>query len=160
MEFEDKLKNAILRGQQRGQSRNLLQKQSRLSAEEIRNKHNDFRLALSEYIEHGLQSLANHFPGFRYETIYGQRGWGGAISRDDIMRGASGRGGTFFSRFEITVRPLNEFNVVNISGKGTIDNKEIFNWNHFEDIAESAIEGFQKKIDSWIFQYAEQFAAR
>ena len=112
------------------------------------------------YYEKSLKKLIDHFPGFEYETIYGDRGWGGAISRDDITRSAMGKSGSFFSRLELTVRPLNEFHVVNITGKGTIQNKEMFNWNYFKDIPETDSEEFKKKIDAWILQYAEQFAAR
>ncbi|MCP4478722.1 MAG: hypothetical protein GY818_11585, partial [Planctomycetaceae bacterium] len=102
----------------------------------------------------------DHFPGFEYETIYGDRGWGGAVARDDITRAATGKSGSFFSRLELTVRPLNEFNVVNITGKGTIQNKEVFNWNYFKDIPETDRDEFAEKIDTWILQYAEQFASR
>ncbi len=160
MDFDDELEKAIERGQQRSQTRAATAKREALTAEEIRSAHTAFRLHLSEHIEQCLRRLANHFPGFDYETIYGSRGWGGAVSRNDLQRGPDGKAGSFFSRIELTVRPQNEFNVVNIAGKGTIRDKEMFNWNHFEDVLESVQADFEKRIDAWVLQYAEQFAAR
>ena len=159
MDFDNELEAAIKRGQQRSEFLQNSAKQAAMSAEEIRNRHNDFRLHLSDHIEECLKKLANHFPGFEYETIYGSRGWGGAVSRNDLDRGRDGRAGSFFSRLELTVRPQNEFNVVNISGKGTIRDKEIFSWNHFEEISEAKNEVFEQILDKWILQFAEQFAA-
>ena len=159
MNFDDELKQAIQRGQDRNAVRKDTEQRAQLSREELKNRHNDFRLNLSDHIEKALKKLIEHFPGFEYETIYGSRGWGGALARDDITRGKSGRSGSYFSRLEITVRPLNEFNVVNITGKGTIFNKEILTWNHFKDIPDADQGEFIETIDNWILQYAEQFAA-
>jgi len=160
MDFDSELEAAILRGQQRNEQQQHSQRQAELSAEQIRNRHNEFRLNLSEHIESCLKKLENHFPGFEYETRYGERGWGGAISRNDLDRGRDGRAGSFFSRLELTVRPQNEFNVVNITGKGTIRDKELFNWNHYESIADADQSAFEAMLDKWIFEFAEQFAAR
>ena len=160
MDFESKLREAIERGQNRNAARASAEKKEAMTKEDIRNRHNQFRLNLSDHIESSFKKLAAHFPGFEYEMIYGSKGWGGALSRNDIDRGPDGRAGSFFSRIEITVRPQSEFNVVNIMGKGTIRDKEIFNWNHFEDILESDEEAFIELIDKWILQFAETFAAR
>jgi len=159
-DFEQRLEAAIERGQRKNLNRQLSTRQSEMTAEQLRNQHNEFRLSLSDYIETGLKKLANHFPGFRYETIYGNRGWGGALSRDDIDRGIDGKTGTFFSRIEITVRPQNEFNLVNIAGKGTIRDKEVFNWNFFQTVAEAEMAIFEQMIDQWMLEFAELFAAR
>lgn len=160
MDFDSELEAAIKRGQQRNEKRQSSARQAEMTAEQIRNRHNDFRLNLSDHIEAGMKKMANHFPGFDYETIYGERGWGGAISRNDIDRGKNGRAGSFFSRLEITVRPQNEYNVVNIAGKGTIRDKEIFNWNHYEGVTDAKQETFAQLIDKWMLEFAEQFAAR
>ena len=76
------------------------------------------------------------------------------------IRDRDGKAGSFFSRIEITVRPQNEFNVINIAGKGTIRDKEMFTWNHFDAILDAEQPDFEKMIDNWILQFAEQFAAR
>ena len=160
MDFESELEKAIQRGQERTTAKNSAKKQAEASKEDLRNRHNEFRLNLSEYIETGLKKLAIHIPGFDYDIIYGAKGWGGALSRNDIDRGPDGRAGSFFSRIEITVRPQNEFNVVNIAGKGTIRDKELFVWNQFESIFEATQADFETMIDKWIIQFAEQFSAR
>ena len=160
MEFEDRLQKAIQRGQKRTSARSSAQKKEAMTKEDIRNRHNEFRLNLSEHIEECLKRLAQHFPGFDYETLYGSKGWGGALSRNDIDRGPDGRAGSFFSRIEVTVRPQNEYDVVNIAGKGTIRDKEIFVWNHFEDLNQANQKSFEQMIDKWVLQFAEQFAAR
>ena len=160
MDFEDQLEKAIARGQQRNTKRQQDSKQKSLNAEEIKRRHNDFRLHLSDHIEKSLKRLAERFPGFEYEIIYGTKGWGGAIHRQDLTRGPDGRAGSFFSRLEMVVRPLNDYNVVNIAGKGTIADKELFSWNQFEDIDEATFEAFETKLNNWMIQFAEQFAAR
>lgn len=160
MDFEDQLEKAIQRGQQRNTKREQDLKKKSLNADDIKRRHNDFRLHLSEHIEKSLHRLAERFPGFEYELIYGTKGWGGAIYRQDLTRGPDGRAGSFFSRLELTVRPHNNYNVVNIAGKGTIADKELFSWNHFEDIDEATFEAFEEKLNNWMIQFAEQFAAR
>jgi hypothetical protein len=160
MDFESKLEKAIQRGQDRNAAQSNAQKKAEASKEEVRSQHREFRLNLSDHIEETLKKLANHFPGFDYETIYGEKGWGGAVSRNDLTRGPDGRAGSFFSRVEITVRPQNEFNVLNIAGKGMIRDKEVFTWNHFEEIVDAKQNEFEKVIDQWILSFAEQFAAQ
>jgi len=160
MDFEDKLEQAIQRGQDRNAAKANSQKKTELSKEAIRNRYNEIRLNLSDHIEVGLKKIASHFPGFEYETIYGAKGWGGALSRNDLDRGPDGKAGSFFSRVEMTVRPQNEFNVINIVGKGTIRDKELFVWNHYDSIAQSNQAEFIQMIDNWLLQFAEQFAAR
>jgi hypothetical protein len=159
-DFDSQLEAAIQRGQQRIESRVRSEREAELTIEEIRKRHTEFRLILSEHIETALKKLAHHFPGFRFETIYGSRGWGAAVFRDDIDRGANGKAGSFYSRLEITVRPLNEFNLVNITGKGTIRNKEVLDWNFYENISAARAEIFLQTTDRWILEFAELFAAR
>jgi len=160
MNFEDQLEKAIQRGQQRNVKREQDRKKKTLDADEIKLRHNEFRLHLSEHIESSLNQLAERFPGFEYDIIYGTKGWGGAIHRTDLTRGPDGKAGSFFSRIELTVRQHNEYNVVNIAGKGTIADKELFSWNHFEDIDEATFESFEEKLNNWMIQFAEQFASR
>lgn len=160
MDFEDQLEKAIERGQQRITKRDQDRKKQSLNADDIKRRHNEFRLHLSDHIEKSLNRLSERFPGFEYEIIYGTKGWGGAIYRQDLTRGPDGRAGSFFSRLELSVRPINDYNVVNIAGKGTIADKELFSWNHFEDIDEATFEAFEDKLNNWMIQYVEQFAAR
>ena len=159
MDFEDQLKKAITRGQEQGSLRKTNEEQKTLSEEFLKNRHAEFRLAMSEHIETCVKPLCDHFPGFQFETIYGTRGWGGAVYREDITRGKTGKSGSFYSRLEIYVRSANEFNVLNIAGKGTIQDKEYFNWNFFKDIPEVDIAEFKEHVDAWILVFAEKFAS-
>lgn len=160
VDFEKRLKSAIDRGQRKGAAESSQLQKQQMSEQELRQRHTDFRLKLSEHIEHALRQLPEHFPGFAFETIYGNRGWGGAIYRDDLTteRG-TGRGGSFYSRLEITVRPPGEYDIVDIAVKGTIRNKEVLAKNYYEDIQSARLESFMQKIDNWVIQYAERYAA-
>ena len=75
MEFEQRLEKAIQRGRDRQKSRELEAQREALSAEELKRMHTKYRLQLSEHIEQCVQSLPQHFPGFSFETIYGEKGW-------------------------------------------------------------------------------------
>ncbi len=153
MSFEDQLKKAITRGSRSNEQAKEAERLKKLSQEELKNIYNGFRLQLSEHIEQNLEKVVNLIPGFRYETVYGERGWGGAISRDDVLRG-----GTFYSRLEITVRPFSDANLLAIIGRGTIRNRELLSWNHFSELENVQLNSFIEQIDSWILQYVEQFS--
>ena len=76
MDFEDQLEKAIARGQQRITKRDQDRKKQSLNADDLKRRHNEFRLHLSDHIENSLNRLAERFPGFEYEIIYGTKGWG------------------------------------------------------------------------------------
>lgn len=158
--FEKRLSKAVERGQQRGADLAREERQKALTEEELRKLHTAYRLQLSEHIEQCLKQLPNHFPGFQYETMYGDRGWGGACSRDDVGSGIDRRRANFFSRLEMTIRPYSDLNVVELSAKGTIRNREVINRTHFELIGEVDTDTFVNLIDVWILEYAELYAAR
>ena len=87
MEFEQRLQRAIERGQRKGDARAQASAQEAESEEELKRLHSQYRLDLSEHIESCIRRLPDHFPGFRYETVVGDRGWGASVSRDDVGRG-------------------------------------------------------------------------
>jgi hypothetical protein len=157
-EFEDQLKKAIERGQRINDARQEEQKLAQLSADQMRIRHNEFRLQLSERIERTLNSMVNQLPGFVYENIYGDRGWGGAVSRDELVI-ARGQRNTVYSRLELTVKPLSELNVVNIGGKGTVKNREVFLRQHHRAIEEADSEEFLEIIDRWVLEFAQLYMA-
>lgn len=159
MDFEQRLQKAIQRGQHRADEKTRDARDKELSEEDLKRLHSQFRLTLSEHIESCLQKLPNHFPGFQYETIFGDRGWGAACSRDDL-RLSGGRRDSDFSRLEMTVRPLSSYNVLDLAAKGTIGNKETFNRSHFEVLADADIDKFVELVDIWVLEYVEQYAAR
>ncbi|MCA9215802.1 MAG: hypothetical protein KDB27_22205 [Planctomycetales bacterium] len=158
--FDERLSKAIERGSRRADERARAERQKALSAEELKSLHTRYRLQLSEHIESCVKQLPNHFPGFQFEILFGDKGWGAACNRDDIGPGREGRRANYFSRFEMTIRPHSELNVVDLAAKGTIRNKEVINRNHYERIQDADLETFRELIDVWVLEYAELFAAK
>lgn len=159
MEFDERLQRAIQRGYGRGDVRRQEVAAKQFSEDELRSLHTKHRLSLSEKIESCVQRLPNHFPGFQYETIYGERGWGAAISRDDIEM-AGGKRNNQYSRLEMTIRPFSSAHVLDLAAKGTVRNREIYNRNHFEALDEADHDNFAELIDLWVLEYAEMFASK
>ena len=159
MSFDDRLKQAIVRGQMRSE---FLAREAAAKAwteEEYRRQHSQVRLTLSEHIESCLSRLPNYFPGFQYETMYGDRGWGGACFRDDLVLTRGSRT-TNYSRLEITVRPYSSYHVLDLAAKGTIRNREVFNRNYYEELATAEQPKFLGLVDAWVLEYAEIYAAK
>ena len=159
MEFEERLQNAIRRGQRRAEAELRGEQEKALSEEELKRRHSQYQLTLSDHIESCLQALPGHFPGFRYETVYGERGWGAACYRDDI-RMARGRRNNDYTRLEITVRPFSSLHVVDLAAKGAVRNKEVFHRNYFEKIEDVDIDKFLELVDAWVLEFAEIYAAK
>jgi hypothetical protein len=159
MDFDHRLREAIERGQQRSE---LLARQAAAKAwteEEFRRRHSQVRLALSEHIEACVKRLPNYFPGFQYETMYGDRGWGGACFRDDLII-VRGTRTTNYSRLEMTIRPYSASHVLDLAAKGTIFNREAFNRTYFEELAAADEAKFRGLIDAWVLEYAELYSAK
>jgi hypothetical protein len=123
MDFEQRLTKAIERGQRASEERAQAQREKAVSEEEFKRLHGQYRLRLSDQIEQCLRRLPDHFPGFRYETLVGDRGWGAAVSRDDLGLPSGGRRQNLFSRLEMTVRPMSSYHVLELAAKATIRNK-------------------------------------
>src|SRR6185369_6930845 len=158
MSFDDRLRQAIERGQQRSDHLAREAAAKAWSEDEYRRQHSQVRLTLSEHIESCVKRLPNYFPGFQYETMYGDRGWGGACFRDDLIL-TRGNRTTNYSRLEITVRPYTSFHVLDLAAKGTIRNREVFNRNYFEELATADEPKFLGLVDTWVLEYAEIYAA-
>jgi hypothetical protein len=159
MDFEERIQKAIQRGHRRSDARSREDRLKELSEDELKRLHGQARLQVSDHIENCIKRLPNHFPGFEYETIYGERGWGTACSRDDI-RMTGGRRENDYSRLELTVRPISSYCVLELTGKATIRNKEVFNRSHFEPISDADVAEFLELVDLWILEYAELYAAQ
>ena len=156
MDFQERLAKAIERGQHLGHQQELARQEQALSEEELRRLHAKLRLPLTERIEGCLKRLPDHFPGFQYSTVMNDRGWGAAVSRDDVGTGRS----TFFSRLELVVRPFSSSHVLELSAKGTIRNKEIYNRTQYQRLTEADVDMFANLIDLWVLEYAELYAAK
>jgi len=159
MEFEERLQKAIQRGHRRGQAQQQAAREQALSEEELKRLHNQYRLELSEHIEQCLGQLTQHLPGFHYETIFGERGWGAACWRDAI-RLEGGKRSSDYSRLEMTVRPFGSHHVLELAAKGTISNKEAFSRTYFEKLEDVDLAKFAELIDVWVLEYAELYAAK
>ncbi len=160
MSFQERLQKAIDRGKRRGELARNEAKAEALSAEELKRLHSTYRLRLSEQIETCVRQLPSFFPGFRFETIYGERGWGAACSRDDVRVTRGKRHANDYSRLELTVRPASSLHVLDLAAKGTIRNKEVFNRSYFEKLEDADLEKFAQLIDVWVLEYAELYAAK
>ena len=160
MDFENRLEQAIERGERIRHSRHRTEQQKTLSEEELRNLHSSVRLNLSEHIEKCLKGVANHFPGFRFETVVDDSGWGARINRDDLTLGR-GRRDNHYSRLQVLVRPYSaQAKIVEIVAKGTIRNRELLNRSHYQFLNDINEEGLQEVIDMWVLEFAEQYAAQ
>ncbi|NLE37083.1 MAG: hypothetical protein GX621_03565, partial [Pirellulaceae bacterium] len=104
-------------------------------------------------------ALPRHFPGFTLGPVVNDRGWGTAISRDDLEIDAERGRVNYFSRLEMLVRPISEYFVLELAAKATVRNKEFFNRSHFQRLAEVDITSFIEMIDLWVLEFAERYAA-
>jgi hypothetical protein len=159
MNFDDRLRQAIERGHKRSEAVARDAAAQAMTEEEYRRLHSQLRLSLSEHIESCVKRLPNYFPGFQYETMYGDRGWGGACFRDDL-RITRGSRTTNYSRLEVTIRPYSSLHVLDLAAKGTILNKEVFTRNYFEELETADEQKFRDLIDAWVLEYAELYAAK
>ncbi len=158
-EFKSRLESAIARGRRRAEVHASQERQKEMSEEELKRLHSSYRLALSDRIESAVKGVADHFPGFREESIFGDKGWGNACYRDDL-RIEAGRRTNEYSRLELVVRPFSALGVLELNGKGTVMNRELFNRNFFRPIPEVDIEEFQQLVDTWAIEYAELYATK
>ncbi|HEX3654190.1 MAG TPA: hypothetical protein VHV55_00210 [Pirellulales bacterium] len=160
MDFNERLEKAIERGRRAGGAASQAAARQAITEEELRRLHSQYRLELSEHIEAGLRPLPDHFPGFRFETIVGDRGWGAAVSRDDAGRSPGDARISFFSRLEMTIRPFTSYHVLELATKGTVRNKEIINRTHFQRLGEADPTTFREMIDQSVLEFAELYAAK
>ena len=87
-------------------------------------------------------------------------GAGAPPSRDDLRLSKGGGRSTNYSRIELTVRPYSSINVLDLAGKATIRNKEVFNRNIYEKLEEVDVAKFLELVDAWTLEFAELYAAR
>ena len=160
MDFNKRLERAIVRGEQTRDEKLRRQNEQLLSEAELKTLHSRCRVELSERIEHCLQRLADHFPGFRFETIVSEDGWGAKVSRDDLELHGGGRKENRYSRLELVVRPFSSTRIVELAAKGTIYNKEVLNRTHYQFLSQVDVDSFAELIDLWVLEYVEKYAAR
>jgi hypothetical protein len=160
MEFQKRLERAIERGKRAGDARARAEAEQAVTEKELQRLHSQYRLELSERIERCLKPLADRFPGFRFETIVDDRGWGAAVSRDDLLLKPARDPISVYSRLEMAIRPLSAYFVLELSAKATIHNKELFNRTHYQQLAELDLTSFTEMIDNWVLEFAQLYAAK
>ncbi len=158
MDFRKRLQLATERGQRARNEKQEQQAAEALSEEEYRRLHSTYRLELTDLIENCLKQLADNFPGFNYETIVGEQGWGGAVSRDDLQLD-KGRRRNAYSRLQVLVGAFNSYQVLEIAAKGAVRNKENFHRQHFKKLDDADLDDFRQLVERWVLDYAEQYAA-
>lgn len=158
-DFNSRLESAIRRGKERAEHQASQQRRHELTADELRRLHTSYRLSLCDRIEEAVHRVADHFPGFRLESVFGEAGWGTACYRDDL-RIEGGRRNNQYSRLELVIRPLSDLQVLDMKGKGTVMNRELFNRSHYVSIADVDLGEFERLIDAWAIEYAEMYAAK
>ena len=160
MDFEKRLEKAIVRGQQNRDIQAREKAEQAMSEEELKSLHSRYRIDLSDHIENCLKKLADHFPGFRFQTLVSDDGWGAKISRDDFNRQAGSGSKNLYSRFEMLIRPFSSTHIVELVAKGTIQNKEILSRTHYQFLNQADVESFTELIDLWVLEYAEKFSEK
>jgi hypothetical protein len=158
-EFEERLKKAIARGASRAESLQSEEQRKRQEAEEYKRLHTKYRLDLTERIESVVKKMIDMFPGFRYQSVFGESGWGSACTRDDLVIERGVRSNKY-SRFEMVVRPINEFYVLDLQVKGTIADRELLTRAFYQPLGQVDIERFYKSVDDWAIAYAELYATK
>ena len=158
-DFTSRLESAIERGRRRAEMQASEERLKELSEEELKRLHTSYRLSLSEQIETAVHRVADHFPGFRNESVFGEEGWGTACYRDDLRLDA-GRRTNLYSRLELVIRPYSDLRVLDLKGKGTVLNREIFNRSHYAKVGEADPAQFSELINTWAIEYAELYAAK
>ena len=159
MEFEKRLEKAIERGQHTRHEQGRLAAEKALSEDDLKSLHTRCRLEFSDHIENCLRHLADHFPGFQFETIIGDEGWGAKITRDDIAPGPNRSYQNLYSRLQLVVGPFSDAHIVGLTAKGTIRNKETVSRNHYQFLSEVDVDSFRELIDLWVLEYAEGYSA-
>ena len=159
MEFQERLQRAVERGQQARDTRSRVAAAKALSEEESRPLHSQYRLDLSERIGEILGQLVDQFPGFQFESIVGEDGWGAVVNRDDIALSESGQATNLYSRMQILIRPFSEGRIVEMVTKATIRNREVFNRSRYQMLGQVDLESFAENIDLWVLEYAELYSA-
>lgn len=167
MDFEKRLQQAIQRGQSESNAKDEAHVQRKLGEVELRKLHADFRLQFSEHIEECLRQLADHFPGFEFSSVVSEEGWGAEINRDDLGVGTSrvqpqqkSYYSRFYSKLQLLIRPFSSAHIVELVGKGTIRNKEVYSRTQYQRLPDIDTAVMLQTIDQWILEYAEKYAAQ
>ncbi len=159
MEFEDRLRRAIERGEKTRVDRGRAELARELTQEELRSLHSQYRLDISEHVEDCLRKLADHLPGFKFQSVMNEDGWGGRLVRDDLHLVPGKPPESRYSRLEMVVTPFSSAGILELQVKGMVRNREITNRKHYQRLTEFDRDGFLEIIDLRVLEFAELYTA-
>jgi len=159
MNFDDRLRKALERGEKTRDARGRAALARELSQEELRAMHSRYRLELVDHIEECLTKLADHIPGFKYQSIMSEEGWGGRISRDDLHLNPGRSAESRYSRLELLISPLGSIGILEMTVKGTVRNREVLNRKQYQQLSEFDLDTFKEMVDLRVLEFAELYAA-
>lgn len=159
MNFEDRLKKAIERGEKTRDARGRAALARELSIEELRTLHSRYRLELSDHIEQCLRQLADHVPGFKYQSVVSDEGWGGRLTRDDLHLQPGRVAVSRYSRLEVLISPFGAAGILELVVKGTVRNREVLNRKHYQKLDDFDLESFKELVDLRVLEFAELYSA-
>ncbi|WP_437226619.1 hypothetical protein SH661x_004679 [Planctomicrobium sp. SH661] len=159
MSFDDRLRKALERGEKTRDARGRAALERELSQEELRSLHSRYRLELSEHIEQCLKKLADHVPGFKFQSVMSEEGWGGRLSRDDLHLVPGRSAESRYSRLEVLIPPFGSVGILEVIVKGTVRNREVLNRKQYQQLGEFDLDAFKEIIDLRVLEFAELYAA-
>jgi len=159
MKFEDRLRKAIERGEKTRDARGRAALAKELSLEELRTLHSQYRLELTEHIEHCLMKLTDHLPGFKYQSVMSEEGWGGRLSRDDLHLIPGKQPESRYSRLEVLITPFGTVGILEMIVKGTVRNREVLNRKQFQQLEEFDLDSFKELVDLRVLEFAEVYSS-
>lgn len=159
MDFNDRLQKAIERGERTRHARGKEAMERELSIGELKSLHSGYRLELSEHIEHCLRKLAEHLPGFKFQTIFSEDGWGAKLTRDDLNLRPGRSAENLYSRLEVLISPFSPAGILEMVVKGTVRNREVQNRKHYQKLDEFDIDSFKELTDLRVLEFAELYSA-
>lgn len=159
MTFEDRLRKAIERGEKAKDARGRAALARELSLEELRTLHAQYRLDLSEYVENCLKKLADHLPGFKYQPVLSEDGWGGRLTRDDLHLVAGKSPESRYSRLEVLISPFGSAGILEMVVKGTVRNREVLNRKHYQKLDDFDVDSFKELVDLRVLEFAELYSS-
>ncbi len=58
------------------------------------------------------------------------------------------------------MRPFSASHIIEVVGKGSIRNKELFHRTNFQFLNQVDLQSLRNMIDLWVLEYAETYASR
>ncbi len=158
MDFTSRLQKAVDRGRRQSDAAARDAAQSALTEEQLRTLHATARVELSDHIEACLRAVTEQFPGFDFQTVVNPDGFGARIARDMVRR-REGLTTREYSHLELIVRSYSPTRILDVVGRGTIQNKEVLQRSQFQKLGELDLDTLKHQIDQWVLEYAEKYAA-